>query len=143
MHKFSVILGLALLLSACASGGSSRDQSNRDVLSQAQLAETGQTNAFEAVRSLQPRWLRGGLSVYIDGAPVAGGRREGGAAGAGNRAALGSAIGSGGGGGNEGVNYLRNLTITSIREMRYLDPRLASIKYGMGMGIVIEIDMVR
>ena len=41
------------------------------------------------------------------------------------------------------MNYLRSLTITSIREMRYLDPRIASIKYGMGMGIVIEIDLAR
>ena len=130
MRQFSVILGLALLLSACASSGSSGGRSNRDVLSQAQLAETGEINAHEAVRSLQPRWLRGGISIYIDGAPVAGGR---GAAGAGNRALE----------GGEGVNYLRTLAITSIREMRYFDPRMASIKYGMGMGIVIEIDLVR
>lgn len=139
MRNFSIIVGLALLLGACASGGSSGRQPDRDVLTQAQLAETGQTNAYDAVRSLQPRWLRGGLSIYMDGAPVAGGRAQSGASAVGP---LGGA-GAGGRGGEEGVNYLRNLTITSIRELRYLDPRLASIKYGMGMGVVIELTMVR
>lgn len=138
MRNLSIIFGLALLLGACASSASSGDQLNRDVLTQAQLAETGQTNAYEAIRSLQPRWLRAGLSIFMDGAPVAGGRGEAGAVGTGP---LGAAVRNSGG--TEGLNYLRNLTVTSIREMRYLDPRLASIKYGMGMGIVIEVEMVR
>jgi hypothetical protein len=91
-------------------------------MTHAQLAETGQTTAYEAVRSLQPRWLRSGMSIYIDGAVAAGGRSAG---------------------RDEGADYLRRLQVTSIQEVRYLDPRLASIKYGMGMGVVIEITMAR
>ncbi len=122
MRSSSAIIGLALLLSACASASGTSNRQNRDVMTQAQLLETGQTNAYDAVRSLQPRWLRPGMSVYIDGAPAAGGREAG---------------------RDEGVDYLRNLQVTSVREMRYLDPRLASIRYGMGMGVVVEVTMVR
>jgi len=122
MRYPTIIIGLALCLSACASGSSGGPRNSRDVLTQAQLAETGQTNAHDAVRSLQPRWLRTGMSVYIDGAAVAGGREAG---------------------RDEGVNYLRTLQVTSVREMRYMDPQIASIRYGMGMGVVIEVTMVR
>jgi hypothetical protein len=116
------VIGLALCLSACASGSSGGASASRDVLTQAQLAETGQTNAYDAIRRLQPRWLRTGMSVYIDGSAAAGGREAG---------------------RDEGADYLRTLHVTSIREMRYLDPRLASIRYGMGMGVVIEVTLVR
>ena len=70
MRSSSAIIGLALLLSACASASGTSNRQNRDVMTQAQLLETGQTNAYDAVRSLQPRWLRPGMSVYIDGAPT-------------------------------------------------------------------------
>jgi hypothetical protein len=94
MRYSSTLIGLALFLSACASGGPAGSRGSRDVLTQAQLAETGQTNAYDAVRNLQPRWLRTGMSVYIDGSAVAGGRNAG---------------------RDEGVNYLRNMRITGIR----------------------------
>jgi hypothetical protein len=62
------------------------------------------------------------MSVYIDGTVAAGGRQAG---------------------RDEGANYLRTLQVTSVREMRYMDPQIASIRYGMGMGVVVEVTMVR
>ena len=64
MRYSSTVIGLALCLSACASGGTGGTRLSRDVLTQAQLAETGHLNAYDAIRSLQPRWLRPGMSIY-------------------------------------------------------------------------------
>ncbi len=122
MRYSSTIIGLALCLSACASGGSSGGGSSRDLITGAHLAATEESNAYDAIRSLQPRWLRAGMSVYLDGALAAGGREA-------TR--------------DEGANFLRTLGTRGIQEMRYLDAQRAAIRYGMGMGAVIEIGTIR
>ena len=68
---------ILLSLSACASTGSSRTQGSRNVLTRADLEESMQVNAYEAVRQARPMWLRprGANSinvptpiiVYVDG----------------------------------------------------------------------------
>jgi hypothetical protein len=122
MRHSSTIIGLALLLSACASGSSAGGASSRDVITRAEIVSADQTNAYNVIRSMQPRWLRAGLSVYMDGALAAGGREA-------TR--------------DEGVEFLRTLGISGIQEMRFLDPQRASIRYGMGMGAVVEVITAR
>ena len=118
MRYPSLIAGLALFLSACASTGSSAGATSRDVITREQIATSGETTAFEAVRAIQPRWVRASLTVYLDGTLAAGGRETR---------------------GPEGANYLRSLPASSVVEIRFLDAQRASIKYGMGMGAVIEV----
>jgi len=122
MRNSRTIIGLVVLLSACASGSSGGERASRDVLTRDALIATGDTNAFDAIRTLQPRWLREGMSVYVDGALAAGGREA-------TR--------------DEGADFLRTLNLVSIEEMRYLDAQRASIRYGMGMGVVIEVSTAR
>ena len=124
MRYPSVVVGLALCLSACASGGATPGSGfSRDMITRGEIATSDQTNAYDAIRDLRPRWLRQrSLSVYMDGALAAGGR---------------------GGAGPEGANFLRTLSASSIQELRFFDERQASIRYGMGMGAVIQVTTTR
>ena len=87
-----------------------------------QIAASDQTNAYDAIRDLRSQWITQSLTVYVDGALAAGGREAA---------------------GPEGANFLRTLGASSIQEIHFLDERRASIRYGMGMGAVIQVMTTR
>lgn len=98
---------------ACATAGAPGDGDDRDVLTRAQLEDVSYLNAYDAVRRLKPIWLRTergqdsfrsqgrrGLRVYVDG-----------------------------------IHYgdkdsLRTLQVQTIEEIRYLDKREATRRFG-------------
>ena len=104
-------------LSACATGApGSGSASTRNVITAEQLADMNQGSAYDAVQRLRPRWLQGrGVSsvrsgtpelaqVYLDGALVG------------------------------GLQALTRISISNIREIRYLDGRDATTRFGTGHG---------
>lgn len=112
-----LIFLLALPLSSCASTGGTGGDAPRDVLTRDQLDEVAYLNAYDAVRRLKPIWLqsergqdsfitqgRRGLRVYVDGILF----------------------------GDKGS--LRNLQVSDIEEIRFLDRREATREFGTDHG---------
>lgn len=107
---------LLLVLSACASSGTGASgRSSSTVLTQEEMARAGHNDAFSAVQSMRPQWLRvrgassmsgGGeaVQVYLDGSRLG------------------------------GVDHLRSLTVTSISTISHLDGLEATQRYGLGHG---------
>lgn len=107
---------LLLVLSACAASGTgATGRSSSSVLTQEEMARAGHNDAFSAVQSMRPQWLRvrgassmGGTSesiqVYLDGSRLG------------------------------GVEHLRSLTVMSISTISYLDGLEATQRYGIGHG---------
>lgn len=81
-HRLLIVLTLALLATACAtatkSSGSGAGGSDRNVLTTAQIDESGLPNAYELVSRLRRAWLRndpvtgGPVTVYMDDREVGG-----------------------------------------------------------------------
>lgn len=122
MQKLAGMLVVALVGSACASGGTGTAGANRNVLTQEELAASVFDTAYEAVERSRPEWLRsrGATSlmhgtaeyvvVYMD------------------HARLGE------------MATLRNVRVTDIREIRYLSGPEATTRYGTGhSGGVIHV----
>jgi hypothetical protein len=70
--SFSLILGLGLLLAACAPAGGDATRSARGPITAAEIADAGiTTTALDAVQRVRPQWMhtRGGqqVRVYLDG----------------------------------------------------------------------------
>ncbi len=119
--------GLALSTGACASsGGSGSSGGSSTLITRAQVDETGASTAMEAIRQLRSRWLqrRGSMSiqdptppgpvVYVDG------QRFG------------------------EVGSLTQVSARIIEEMRYINARDATTRYGTGhAGGVILITTLR
>lgn len=115
MVRAAVLVGIAWA-GACATAGApaSGDRGDdRDVLTRAQLEEVSYLNAYDAVQRLKPIWLRTergqdsfitqgrrGLRVYVDGIPY--GEKE----------------------------SLRTIQVQTIEEIRYLDKREATRRFG-------------
>jgi hypothetical protein len=114
-------LALTALLSACLLAGcasaTTQSGSNRGgstTLTRAQLATTNSDNLYDAINKLRPQWLtsRGPTSVtdatpstvdvYMDG----------------------SLLGK--------VDYLRDVPVLDVTEVRYWDAGQASVRFGMG-----------
>ncbi|HEX7048569.1 MAG TPA: TonB-dependent receptor plug domain-containing protein [Longimicrobiales bacterium] len=111
-------------LAACASapGGGSAGGS-RDVLTAAEISEHPDIrNAYDAVQRLRPLFLRqrgqtsirnygaDQIKVYVDGVQAG------------------------------GIEFLRQINITAVKVIRYLDARDATTRYGPGhAGGVIEV----
>ena len=113
---FAVLAPLALL-AACAGSGSgpSRPQSDRNVISLAEIEETEARDAYEVVQQLRPRWMvrnRGQRTMFEDGADFAKvvvdefPPRE--------------------------FDVLREIPRETIFEIRFLEPREATFLYGSG-----------
>jgi hypothetical protein len=126
---------LALLAAACARGGAAANTERRigstrqrNVITRAELFELAGTNAYDAIRTLRPEYLRnpGRMSisrgnnagdavqrmpvVYLDQ------RRFG------------------------DVSTLRNISTSSIEEVRYFTPSEAQMQWGVGhLGGAIQI----
>jgi hypothetical protein len=110
------VLALVWLASSCAGTAGERVQSapgaTRDILAEAQLAE--HTDAYNAVLTLRPTWLRARgpdsirnpseLQVYRDGTRIG------------------------------GVETLRDMNTQDIVEIRFYDAAAASLRWGMGHG---------
>ena len=110
------ILDLAVLCMILAAGCATRGSGSfgdPDVLTAAQLAPYVHMNVFDAVRQARPQWLRNdrgqssfiaeparGLRVYVDGIPY--GKAE----------------------------DLKSLEVRAITEVRFLDARQATLRYG-------------
>lgn len=106
----------AALLGACAARGTPAqdDRGRGNVLTQAQLAATNSDNLYDAVVKLRPEWLtsRGptsvsdptptAVSVYMNGTML--GR----------------------------VDYLRDMRVLDVTEVRYWNAGQASARFGMG-----------
>lgn len=109
-----ILFGLALVASACAtsSSGSDEPQRDRNRLTAEELEPLVQFTAWDAVRRLRPNWMRpGGIRnsanpaghypyVFVDGSPY--GEME----------------------------SLRGFRLDTVQEMRFVDARDATIRYG-------------
>lgn len=118
MCKIRVVLAvgaLALAWGCATSGRSAASGSSRDVLTAEELADFQHLDAFEAIRHTRPQWLqssrgqssltgsassRRGIRVYLDNVPL------------------------------EGAAELRRLPARNLQEIRFLDAREATLKYG-------------
>jgi len=103
-------LALSAVVTGCASGGAGGDgtpRASRDRIVAEELAPLQQLNAFEVVQRLRPAWLRiraGNLpAVVLDGTPLEG-----------------------------GTETLRTYRVGEIRELRYLSPADATMRFGTG-----------
>ncbi|MGD2120578.1 MAG: hypothetical protein PVJ76_02485 [Gemmatimonadota bacterium] len=112
MRKASyAFLAMTLLIAACSTAGSgnSGPRRNRDVITAEELAElAADYSVYEAVQRLRANWLtgRGGSQprVHVDGV------------------ALG------------GLDILRNYRIQTVREVRFVQPSDATMRFGTGYG---------
>lgn len=74
--SFPVLL-ITVVASACATAGAATDRTSRDLLTRAEVEESQQLTAYDAVRQERPRWLRvrgpnsftsmNPIVVYVDG----------------------------------------------------------------------------
>lgn len=124
--RFLCLTAILAAGTACASATSGASGADRgDALVREQIAATGAPNAYDAVARLRPRWLmaRSQSTLQAGGNPVlvyVDGHRMG------------------------EVQELRNLPIENISEIRYVDARDATTRYGTGHASgVIEITTLR
>ena len=127
MRYLGLFLGLVLCLEACASSSGRTERSSRDTITREQMLETQSITAYDAIRTLHPRWLRARgqtvgaadaraltPTVYLDGTRMG------------------------------GLDILAVYQVRDIHEIRYHDPGRAAIRYGMGFPRgVIEIVSLR
>ena len=112
--KASLVMTWLFLACAGTAAQSGANRATRSVLTQVQLAATNRTNLYEAIEKLRPEWLtsRGPTSVtnaeptvpsvYMNGSML--GRAE----------------------------YMREMGVLDVTEVRYWEPGPASARFGMG-----------
>ncbi len=128
MRYLGLFLGLVLCLEGCASSAGGSTSTSRDTITREQIAETQAITAYDAIRTLHPRWLRARgqtasavnptartPTVYLDGTRMG------------------------------GLDVLAVYQARDIFEIRYLDEGKAGIRYGMGFprGIIEIISLRR
>ena len=118
---FAAPLLVALLISstACASSGTSGSGGDRNLLTHAQLVESGEPDLQQAIQRLRPVWLRARgqslqgrtVMVFVDGAP------------------------------RGDISELRGMQIINVLEVTYVGASEAGFRYGTlgGAGGVIEV----
>jgi hypothetical protein len=121
IRSFAVLATAAVITAACASsGGTGRTTGSRDVLTRQQLMETSSSNAFEAIQRLRPTWLRtrgtsstrgsSEIVVFMDGVRVG------------------------------EVDFLRSQRLDNVIEIRFVNARDATTRWGTGFSSgVIEV----
>ncbi|HKJ92352.1 MAG TPA: hypothetical protein VJ957_04245 [Longimicrobiales bacterium] len=122
--RFIVPLLAVALVGSCASAGAngaSGPKRSSDVITQEEIQQaTGLSTAYDAVQRLRPQFLRlrgpgtitgsEGLVVFVDG------MQQG------------------------GIEELRRIDISQVKQIRYVNARDATTKYGTGMSQgVIEV----
>jgi len=114
-------LGLSLGVTACAST-SGGDSGDRDLITADQLAELQNMTAYDAIRRLKPTWLRKRGTDSFRGVP--------------GLVVMVNEVRQG------GVSVLNSYQIRDVEQIRYLDPRSATMKYGtQASGGAIELDV--
>lgn len=69
--RSALLLALALVVSACASGRSGSASKNPNALTEAEIKASSYTDAYSIVQSLRPQWLaRRGETSFARSAPV-------------------------------------------------------------------------
>jgi hypothetical protein len=118
----------AVLATSCASSGRSGTNAaptvSRYVVTEAELATVGDRSAYEALQQLRPTFLRSRdpqTSSHPMSTPIAvfvnGGRTE-------------------------GVDALRSIRASTVKEMRFYEPQDANTKFGTGHnGGAIEVTL--
>ena len=114
------LLAAVLLLTACSSNPApAGPRTDRNLLSKTEIEAAGYTDAFTAVQSLRPQWLRArgvsslnqseSIKVYLDG----------------------SLLG--------GTDQLKQITTRSISSIRYYDALEATQRWGLdhGLGAIV------
>ena len=128
MRYLGLFLGLALFLGGCASAPAGGPGASRDIITREQIAETQAITAYDAIRTLHPRWLRarGQTAGIADSSPLTptvylDGTRMG------------------------GLDVLGVYQARDVHEIHYLDPGRAALKYGLGFprGIIEIISLSR
>jgi hypothetical protein len=104
-------LALALLAAACSTAGTgdSGPRRDRNVITTEELAElVGVNSVYDAVRRLRGNWLSGrGTTrprVFVDGVDLG------------------------------GVDILQRYRVDDVRELRFVEPSDATIRFGTGFG---------
>jgi hypothetical protein len=109
---FSIVLGVAACSTGAQSGADAGTTRDRNVITRAELEGWNSLNAYEAIRRLRPTWLR-----YRGQGVLTGPDRES------MRIYVnGSFFGD--------ADSLSNIQARNIREIRFLDARQATLRYG-------------
>lgn len=114
-----LLLALLVGSTACASSGSSGRPGDRNLLTHAELVETGEPDLQQAIQRLRPAWLRTRgqtaagrrVAVFVDGTP------------------------------RGDLSELRGLQIINVVEVTYVTASEAGFRYGTlaGAGGVIDV----
>ncbi len=126
-HSDILILSIALLAVACANAPRYSGAAPRamwDPITRTELDGTGIADAYEAVRLLRPRWLRPRMATGAsDGLPLV--------------YVQNMRYGS--------ISELRRFRVAGIRELRYVDARNATTRWGMGHsnGVIEVIELTQ
>jgi hypothetical protein len=121
------MLGAALLAVGCWHGTrhyGAIAPASRDPITRAELDGTGIADVYEAVRILRPRWLRPRMATGAnDGLPLVYVQRM--------------RYGS--------IRELRRFRVAGIKEIRYVDARSATTRWGMGHsnGVIEVIELTQ
>lgn len=117
-NKALPVAGLAIVVvasvTACAAMSSSSSGAARNVISGDELAATNSQNAYEALQMVRPEWLTGRGPVSLTDATEA---RP-------NVYMYGSRVGD--------LDYLRDVYVQDVAELRYWPTGEASARFGMG-----------
>lgn len=107
-----LLVALVPLAWGCASGPTSQSSGNRNLITTEDLATTEDLNVLQAIQRLRPQWLqargvgsfraggREGVRVYVDQVPTG------------------------------GAEVLRTLQVRDVQQIRYLDARTATTRFG-------------
>ena len=114
--KVLPIAGLAIVVvaAACTAMSSSSSGASRNVISGDELSATTSQTAFEALQMVRPEWLTGRGPVSLTNATEA---RP-------NVYMYGSRVGD--------LDYLRDVYVQDVAELRYWSTGEASARFGMG-----------
>jgi hypothetical protein len=118
--QIAAFLMLAVMCSGCSMRQQSSDPSARDFISGEDLRRGNNGNVYEALERLRPEWLRSrGPTSVTDPTPTRA-----------NVYMNGSQVGN--------LEYLRQVSVVDVGEIRYYAPGEAGVRFGMGnpMGVI-------
>lgn len=111
MHTLRLLLvpAFALVVGACASGaGGGSTRGNPDLITMEELEQLPTSTAYDAISRLRPRWIQTRMNeepvVFMDGTRLG------------------------------GLDVLHGIQVSQLREIRHLNGRDATTRYGTGYG---------
>jgi hypothetical protein len=127
LRALSLVVSLALIAAACGIGtAGTGTNTSRNTITRQQMIDVGATTVYDAVQKIQPSWLtsRGPRSLTDDAGTVP------------SVFIAGNQVGD--------VEYLRNLRLDDVDQLRWYAPGEAGARFGMGHPRgVIEVVMRR